>query len=175
MIRLKCNSFDTDIGIQMMQSKKEAKQNRNFVFIFLSSYHTFFHSHCVHLEQITTHYDCFEKVSALLLSTNTNQKGGTLDKSLFFLGLGHIPVQPNPPTATCSSDLVELVSLIGCHQTTLVLISVHWHKSEGKTRQKLKVSVSFDMLGRNIKCDFIYFCDLEQFAAEFLATEILFS
>ena len=80
-----------------------------------------------------THYSCFENVLIQFLSTDTNWKGGTLDKSLFILDLRQIAVQSHPPTAAFSSYLVQQVSLIGCHGTTLVLIFVHWHKSRSET------------------------------------------
>ena len=61
-----------------------------------------------------TRYDYFEKVSVQFLPTDTNQKVGTLDKSLLILDLGHIEVQVHP-TAACSY-LAQQVSLIGCHE-----------------------------------------------------------
>ena len=97
-----------------------------------------------------THYNYFEKVFIQFLSTDTNWKGGTLDKSLFILDLEQITVQFHPPTAAFSFYLVQQVSLIGCHGTTLVLIFVHWHKSRSETCQKLKISVSFKMVGWDI-------------------------
>ena len=86
-----------------------------------------------YLEQVTTDYDCFKKVSVQFLPTDANWKGGTLDKRLFILVLGQITVQFHPPTATFSSYLVSQVSLIDCHGTMLVLICVHWHKSRFET------------------------------------------
>ena len=46
------------------------------------------------------------KVSAQFSATDTNWKGGTLDKSLFILQLGQIAVQCHPPTAALSPYLV---------------------------------------------------------------------
>ena len=59
-----------------------------------------------YLEQVTTHYDCFKKVSVQFLPTDTNWKSGTLDKSLFILELGQITVQFHPPTTAFSFYLV---------------------------------------------------------------------
>ena len=52
-----------------------------------------------------THYDCFEKVSVQFLSTDTNWKGGTLDKSLSILALAQITVQFHPPVTEFFSYL----------------------------------------------------------------------
>ena len=73
MIRLKYNSFDTNMGIQ--------KANRKTEILFLLSIlltHIWLQSDSVDLEQATTHYDCFKKVSVQFLTTDTNWKGGTL-------------------------------------------------------------------------------------------------
>ena len=63
-------------------------------------------SDSVDLEQVTAHYDCFKTVSIQFLPTDTNWKGGKLDKSLFVLELGHITVQFHLPTATFCFYLV---------------------------------------------------------------------
>ena len=47
-----------------------------------------------------------KKVSVQFLPTDTNWKGGTLDKSLFILELGKIAVQFHPPTTEFFSYLV---------------------------------------------------------------------
>ena len=63
-------------------------------------------SDSVYLEQVTTLYDCFQKVTVQFFPTDTKWKGGTLDKSFFILELGQITVQFDPPTAAFSSYLV---------------------------------------------------------------------
>ena len=70
-----------------------------------------------------------KKASVQFLPADMNCKGGTLDNSLFILDLGQITVQFHPPMAAFAFYLVQQVSLIGCHGTTLVLICVHWNKS----------------------------------------------
>ena len=73
------------------------------------------------------------KVSVQFWPTDTNWKGGALDKSLFILDLGQITVQFHPPTVASYSNLVLQVSLIGCHGTTLVLTCVYWRKPRSET------------------------------------------
>ena len=124
MIRLKCDSFDTDIGIQMMKSKNKGKGKISITFCYSHCWpyiHVSLHSHSVTLEQVTTHFDSFEEVSVQLLSIDTNWKGGTLNKNFFILNLGVDYSKVSPLMATCSFYLVKQVSLTGCHRIMLVL------------------------------------------------------
>ena len=78
-----------------------------------------------------TYYDCFEKVPVQLLLPDTSFKGGTLDKSLFILGLGQIQYSF---THLRQHVLFSVkVSFIDCHRTALVLIYVYWLKSRSET------------------------------------------
>ena len=112
--------------------KQKVNRRTEILFLLLTLlaiYPYMFQSDSFELEQFTTH-DCFKKVSVQFFSTVTNWKGGTLDKSLFILELGKITVQVHPPTYNCISFLFSVIgSLMGCRETTLVLICIHWHKS----------------------------------------------
>ena len=68
--------------------------------------HICLQSDSVDLEQVTTHYDCFKKVSVHFLPIDTKWKDGTLDKNLFILELGQITVHSHPPTTAFSSYLL---------------------------------------------------------------------
>ena len=140
MIRLKYNSLDTDIGLQMMYQEQE------FCFCYWDYWyytHICLQSNSADLEQVTTHYDCFKKVSVQFLLTDTHWKGGTLDKSLLISELGQVTVKLHSPTAAFSFYLVQQVSSIGCHWTRLVSICAYWHKSRSETFLKLKYSSKF--------------------------------
>ena len=109
--------------------------------------HICLQSDSVDLEQFTTHYDCFKKVSVQFLPTDTNWKGGTLDKSLFILVLGKITVQFHPPTTelraiSCfifghrhivfmeSLLFKQLLNLNRMALKNFNLVFVSWHKSK---------------------------------------------
>ena len=70
IIRVKYHSFDTDMGIQMMQKESQQK-NRNFVFAVhitdLIPIYAF--SDSVDIEQVTK---CLKKVSVQFLLNDTN-------------------------------------------------------------------------------------------------------
>ena len=123
--------------------------------------------------QVRTHCDCLERISIQFLPTDTNWKGGKLDKNLFILDLGQITIQFHPLTAAFYSYLVLQVILIGCHGTTSVLICVYWHKSRSETCQKLNFPENFSM-EHNILFLICYFSALRELAASFLVTDILF-
>ena len=89
--------------------KQKANRRTKILFLLLTLltiYPYMFQSDSFELEQFTTHYECFKKVSVQFLSTVTNWKGGTLDKSFFILELGKITVQVHPPTTAFPYYLV---------------------------------------------------------------------
>ena len=45
-------------------------------------------------------------------------------------------------------------------------------QSRSKTWEKLEVSVSFEKVGQDISYNFVYFCNSEQLASEFVTTDI---
>ena len=65
----------------------------------------------VNLEQVTTHCDCFKKVSNQFLLADTNWESGTLDKSLFILELG-ADYSTVSPTYSCIFFLFSVTGII---------------------------------------------------------------
>ena len=108
-IRLKSSVIVLRLIWEFRWYKEKANRRTEILFLLLTLltiYPYMFQSDSFWLEQSKTHYDCFKKVSVQFLSTVTNWKGGTLDKSLFILELGKIAVQFHPPTTEFFSYLV---------------------------------------------------------------------
>ena len=106
-IRLKYTVIVLRLIWEFRWYKQKANRITEILFLLLTLltiYPYMLQSNSFKLEQFTTHYDCFKKISVQFLSTVTNWKGRRLDKSLFILELGKITV--HPPTTAFSSYLV---------------------------------------------------------------------